>query len=161
MKPIESRVITNSEVEIYRSSKYRVTTITPLVKNPKMKYETLSQGVYLLYHFRGKGVDRSELGWEHYMKMGRGESHTFYRKFQILKINVSRQGVTKENDFFSHRHKEREETGKVVNENIWSGRDFIEDDRYDETDYRFKNVSVPKGFDRAKFDLLPEGKYFK
>lgn len=131
-----------------------------LVKNPKMKYETLSQGVYLLYHFRGKGVERSELGWEHYIKMKRGESHTFYRKFQILKINVSRQGVTKENDFFSHRHRERDETGKVVNGNIWAGRDFIEDDRYDETDYRFKNVSVPKGFDKAKFDLLAKGEYF-
>ena len=44
MKPIESRVITNDEVEIYRSSKYRVTTITPLTKNPKMNVYLFDQG---------------------------------------------------------------------------------------------------------------------
>ena len=44
MKPIESRVITNDEVEIYRSSKYRVTTIIPLVKNPKMNVYLFDQG---------------------------------------------------------------------------------------------------------------------
>jgi hypothetical protein len=43
MKPIESRVITNDEVEIYRSSKYRVTTITPLMKNPKMNVYLFKQ----------------------------------------------------------------------------------------------------------------------
>jgi hypothetical protein len=44
MKPIESRVITNDEVEINRSSKYRVTTITPLPKNPQMNVSLLDQG---------------------------------------------------------------------------------------------------------------------
>ena len=43
MKPIESRVITNDEVEIYRWSKYRVTTITPFVKNPKMNVYLFDQ----------------------------------------------------------------------------------------------------------------------
>jgi hypothetical protein len=43
MKPIESRDITNDEVEIYRSSKYRVTTIIPLVKNPKMNVYLFDQ----------------------------------------------------------------------------------------------------------------------
>jgi hypothetical protein len=43
MKPIKSRVITNDEVEIYRSSKYQITTITPLVKNPKMNVYLFDQ----------------------------------------------------------------------------------------------------------------------
>jgi hypothetical protein len=43
MKPIESKVITNDEVEIYRWSKYRVTTITPLAKNPKMNVYLFDQ----------------------------------------------------------------------------------------------------------------------
>jgi hypothetical protein len=33
---IESKIIGNEEVEIYRSSKYRVTTIIPSEKNPVM-----------------------------------------------------------------------------------------------------------------------------
>ncbi len=33
---IESKIIGNEEIEIYRSSKYRVTTIIPSEKNPVM-----------------------------------------------------------------------------------------------------------------------------
>jgi hypothetical protein len=33
---IETKIITNAEVEIYRESKYEVITIVPLVENPKM-----------------------------------------------------------------------------------------------------------------------------
>lgn len=43
MNPIESRVITKGEVEIYRSSKYRVTTIIPLERNPKMNVYLFEQ----------------------------------------------------------------------------------------------------------------------
>jgi hypothetical protein len=40
---IESRTIGNEEVEIFKSSRYRVTTIIPLEKNPVMN-------VYLFSH---------------------------------------------------------------------------------------------------------------
>ncbi len=40
---IESKVIREENVEIYRSSKYRVTTIIPLEKDPVMNVYLFSQ----------------------------------------------------------------------------------------------------------------------
>lgn len=40
---IESRVITNDEVEIYRSSKYQVITVIPSNQHPTMNIYILSQ----------------------------------------------------------------------------------------------------------------------
>ncbi len=40
---MESRVITNDEVEIYRSSKYQVITVIPSEQNPTMNIYILSQ----------------------------------------------------------------------------------------------------------------------
>ncbi len=41
---IQSKVIPNDIVDLYRSSKYRVMTIVPLTKNPKMRVYTFTQG---------------------------------------------------------------------------------------------------------------------
>ena len=43
LKPIESRVIGNDEVEMFRSSKFRVATIIPLAENPKMNVYIFDQ----------------------------------------------------------------------------------------------------------------------
>ena len=40
---IESRVITNDEVEIYRSSKYQVVTVVPSSQNPTVNIYMFSQ----------------------------------------------------------------------------------------------------------------------
>ena len=40
---IQSRAITNDEVEIYRTSRYQVITIIPYVQNPKMNIYIFNQ----------------------------------------------------------------------------------------------------------------------
>ena len=55
---IESRTIGNDEVEIYRSSRYRVTTIIPTEKNPVMNVYLISQKE--LENFLGEYVKYSE-----------------------------------------------------------------------------------------------------
>ena len=55
---IESRTIGNDEVEIYRSSRYRVTTIIPTEKNPVMNVYLVSQKE--LENFLGEYVKYSE-----------------------------------------------------------------------------------------------------
>jgi hypothetical protein len=40
---MESRIITNDEVEIYRSSKYQVITVIPSEQNPTMNIYIFSQ----------------------------------------------------------------------------------------------------------------------
>lgn len=39
---IETKIITNAEVDIYRSSRYEVITIIPLTENPKKKIYILN-----------------------------------------------------------------------------------------------------------------------
>ena len=55
---IESRTIKNDEVEIYRSSRYRITTIIPTEKNPVMNVYLFSQKE--LENFLGEYVKYSE-----------------------------------------------------------------------------------------------------
>ena len=68
--------------------------------------------------------------------MDKGQQKDFYREFQIKKINMKKTGKEKDYDHFSHKHILREDTKKTINQNIWKGRDFIDD-----------NNSVPWGFD--------------
>ena len=105
---------------------------------PKMyAFQYITEDNKLHYHFRGKGVSNNELSWADFELMDENKSKEFTREFQIKKINMKKIGTKDKNcNFFSHRHLHREDTKKTINQNIWSGRKFIND-----------NDSVPHGFD--------------
>ena len=107
-----------------------------LGNNPHLKYEKISEDLFMLFHFRGKGVQNDRLGWEEFEKMDKGLSINFKRDFQMKKINMKKTGKEKDCDHFSHKHIFEENTGKDVNKTLWSGRLFID-----------TNNSVPYGFD--------------
>lgn len=91
----------------------------------------------LKYHFRGKGLQTDKLTWEAFEKMDRGESMSYTRDFQIKKIKFSKNSKQQDLDILSHKHIYEEDTLKTVNENKWSGRNFIND-----------NDSIPYAFDK-------------
>ena len=68
--------------------------------------------------------------------MDKGQQKDFYREFQIKKINMKKSGKEIDYDHFSHKHIFKEDTKKTINQNIWKGRNFIDE-----------NNSVPYGFD--------------
>ena len=104
---------------------------------PKMyAFQYITSDNKIKYHFRGKGVSNDALAWEDFEIMDKGLKRDFYREFQIKKINMKKTGKEKDYDHFSHRHIFREDTKKTINQNIWKGRNFIDD-----------NNSVPYGFD--------------
>ena len=104
---------------------------------PKMyAFQYITPDNKIKYHFRGKGVSNNALGWENFEEMDKGLKQDFYRDFQMKKINMKKTGKEKDLDHFSHKHIFRDETKKTINQNIWKGRNFIDD-----------NNSVPYGFD--------------
>ena len=119
---------------------------------PKMyAFQYINDKNEIKYHFRGKGVSNNSLTWEHFEKMDRGESEIFKRDFQMKKINMKKTGKEADYDHFSHKHifgttadniengrvnNSGEKTDKCINQTIWGGRLFIDD-----------NNSVPFGFD--------------
>ena len=103
---------------------------------PKMyAFKYITQDGIVKHHFRGKGVSNDALGWEDFEIMDKGNSKIFTREFQMKKINMTKNGKTKDLDHFSHKHIFREDTAKEINKTIWGGRQFIDD-----------NNSVPHGF---------------
>jgi hypothetical protein len=88
------------------------------------------------YLFRGKGVSNDALKWEHFELMDKGQKIDFYREFQIKKINMKKTETEKDCAHFSHKHIFKQDTKKTINQNIWKGRYFIDD-----------NNSIPYGFD--------------
>ncbi len=104
---------------------------------PKMyAFKYITKDGKIKHHFRGKGVSNDVLGWEDFEIMDKGQSKVFKREFQMKKINMTKSGKTQNNDHFSHKHIFSEDTAKEINKNIWSGRQFIDE-----------NNSVPYGFD--------------
>jgi hypothetical protein len=126
---------------------------------PKMyAFQYITPDNKLKYHFRGKGVSNDALAWEHFETMDKGGKQDFKREFQMKKINMKKSGKEQDYDHFSHKHIfgstdeniknnrvnyfEKDDTKKTINQNIWKGRMFIDE-----------NNSVPFGFD------LPTLKY--
>ena len=104
---------------------------------PKMyAFQYITPDNKIKYHFRGKGVSNDALAWEDFEIMDKGQQKDFYREFQIKKINMKKSGKEKDYDHFSHKHIFKEDTKKTINQNIWKGRNFIDE-----------NNSVPYGFD--------------
>lgn len=109
-------------------------------KNPP-NAEKLSDDVYMMYHFRGKGVSSNKLTWQAFEDMHQGMEKIFYRDFQIKKIHTKRNSKQKSNDFFSHQHVDAEDTAKSVNRTKWEGRYFPTD-----SEGRRANISFPYGY---------------
>ena len=104
---------------------------------PKMyAFKYITKDGTIKHHFRGKGVSNDKLGWEDFELMDKGNSKVFRRDFQMKKINMKKNGATKDLDHFSHKHIFSEDTAKEINKNLWRGRHFID-----------ANNSVPHGFD--------------
>lgn len=109
---------------------------------PKMyAFQYITPDNKIKYHFRGKGVSNDALAWEDFELMDKGQKKDFYREFQIKKINMKKTGKEKDYDHFSHKHIFKEDTKKTINQNIWKGRQFIDE-----------NNSVPYGFDLSLLD---------
>jgi hypothetical protein len=104
-------------------------------------FKYITKDEKIKHHFRGKGVSNDVLGWDDFETMDKGNSKVFKRAFQMKKINMTKNGNTKDLDHFSHKHIFSDDTAKEINKNIWSGRKFIDD-----------NNSVPHGFDISLLD---------
>jgi len=103
---------------------------------PKMyALQYITEDNKIHYHFRGKGVSNDVLNWKDFEDMDKGASKKYYRDFQMKKINLKKTKKDAELNHFSHKHILGEDTGKVVNNIKWSGRNFIDE-----------NNSVPYGF---------------
>ena len=112
------------------------TFLKKIADNPYLSYTKISEDIYLQYHFRGKGVSNNALAWENFEEMDKGLKQDFYRDFQMKKINMKKTAKEAHFDHFCHRHIFKEETKKTINQNLWKGRNFIDE-----------NNSVPYGFD--------------
>jgi len=109
---------------------------------PKMyAFKYITKDGKIKHHFRGKGVSNDVLGWDDFETMDKGNSKVFKRAFQMKKINMTKNGNTKDLDHFSHKHIFSDDTAKEINKNIWSGRLFVDE-----------NNSVPFGFDVTLLD---------
>ena len=95
-----------------------------LVGKPNLAYTRLSEDLFLLYHFRGKGVSTKELTWKAFEDMHSGMEMIFKRDFQMKKIHAKKNSKQQDLDFFCHKHIERDDTAKTINQTKWGGRDF-------------------------------------
>jgi DNA polymerase type B, organellar and viral len=89
------------------------------------------------YHFRGKSVVNNELTWSAFRKMDKGLTYTDKKQFQIKKLNYKLNSKQLNHNYFSHKHIIlKQEEQKVINNEIWNGRKFIDD-----------NHSIPYGYE--------------
>jgi len=96
------------------------------IKKGLIKYA--HSGVYIKYHFRGKGLNKSQLSPTMYEKMNKGESIKNVREFQIKKINVKRNSKQQHIPRFSTIKLDNIE--KIVNSQRWKGREFCSKYQY-------------------------------
>ena len=112
-----------------------------LAAKPQLSYEKLGEDLFLLYHFRGKGVSTKELTWRAFEEMHAGMEKTFYRDFQMKKIHTKKNSKQQDLDFFCHKHIDGKDTAKAVNRTSWEGRFFPRD-----AEGNRQNFSYPFGY---------------
>ena len=65
-----------------------------------------------------------------------GKSFEYFRDFSIKKHHLSNNPAPDGFDVFTHQHIEGEDTGRVINEKMWTGRQWTA-----------TGISMPHGFD--------------
>jgi hypothetical protein len=103
-------------------------------------FEKLGDDLFMMYHFRGKGVSTNKLTWEAFEEMHSGMEKVFFRDFQMKKIHTKRNSKQKDLDVFCHKHIDGEDTAKAVNRTKWEGRFFPKD-----AEGKRMNFSYPYG----------------
>jgi uncharacterized protein YprB with RNaseH-like and TPR domain len=87
------------------------------------------------FHFRGKGVQTSNLNEQMFEWMNDGKAVLTTRDFQMKRITTKRNSTQFNFDCFSIVHLPWFKTGRFLNENPWKGRLFVDE-----------NSSLPQGF---------------
>jgi hypothetical protein len=83
-------------------------------------------------HIRGKGCNLSDLSYEDYLEMNKGKSVINKYDFRIIKNNIklNNTDIINGKNYFSLYHLESEDTKKILNNDKWIGRIFLEDIKY-------------------------------
>lgn len=104
-------------------------------------FKYLTPDNQIKFHLRGKGIDNDKLAFEDMRGMAlEGKSFEYFRDFSIKKHHLGRQVPPEGFEIFTLQHVLSEDTGRTLNETMWSGRQWTA-----------IGVSMPHGFD---FDSL-------